>query len=228
MMQPWAAPVSIGGMQKFLKPTIVIVVLVALAAGAAVLLSRNTDRRPEVSTTPPVDIKGGGHFRGPENAQVTLVEFGDYECPSCGAYHPFVKEILSRYPDKLRLEFHHFPLVGVHANAMIGAMAAEAAGEQNHFWEMHDALFEHQREWGESRNPEPILINLASSIGLDLNRFMQSLRSPALQQRVLQDVSIADKLQLNETPTFLIDGQRVYIKASMEDFVQVVEAHLHK
>ena len=100
-------------------------------------------------------------------------------------------------------------------------MAAEAAGEQNHFWEMHDALFEHQREWGESRNPEPILINLASGIGLDLNRFMQSLRSPALQERVLQDVVRADKLQLNETPTFLIDGQRVYIKASMEDFVQV-------
>jgi protein-disulfide isomerase len=217
-------------MRKFLKPTLVIVVLVVLAAGAAVLLSRNTDRRPETSTTavPPADIKGGGHFRGPENAQVTLVEFGDYECPSCGAYHPFVKEILSRYPDKLRLEFHHFPLVGVHANAMIGALAAEAAGEQNHFWEMHDALFEHQREWGESRNPEPILINLASSIGLDLNRFMQSLRSPALQERVLQDVMRADKLQLNETPTFLIGGQRVYIKASMEDFVQVVEAHLHK
>src|SRR5215510_1388424 len=105
-------------MQKFLKPTLVIVVLVVIAAGAAVFLSRNTDRRPEISNTAPVEIKGGGHFRGPENAQVTLVEFGDYECPSCGAYHPFVKEILSRYPTQLRLEFHHYPLINIHPNSM--------------------------------------------------------------------------------------------------------------
>src|SRR5215467_14833014 len=134
-------------MQKFLKPTIVIVVLVALAAGAAVLLSRNTDRRPEVSTTPPVDIKGGGHFRGPENAQVTLVEFGDYQCPSCGAFHPIVEEVLHRYPTQVRLEFHHFPLVTVHPNTMLASQAVEAAGEQGKYWEMHDAVFEHQAQW---------------------------------------------------------------------------------
>src|SRR5215470_16263136 len=148
-------------MQKLLKPLIVIVVALGVAAGAAVFLSRSRNQPPEnTATRSPVEIKGGGHFRGPENAQLTLVEFGDYECPSCGAYHPFVKEILNRYPEKLRLEFHHYPLISVHPNAMMGAMAAEAAGEQGHYWEMHDALFEHQREWGESRNAEPILINL--------------------------------------------------------------------
>jgi protein-disulfide isomerase len=213
-----------------MKPLIIIVLAVGVAAGAAVYLSRGTDHSAEnnTSTSPShADIKGG-HIRGPENAPVTLVEFGDYECPSCGAYHPFVKEVLTRYPDKVRLEFHHFPLVGVHPNAMTGAMAAEAAGEQGKFWEMHDALFENQPAWGESRNPEPVLIALASRVGLDVNRFMQSLRNPALQERILKDVTKGNELQINETPTFFINGERVHLKLSIEDFVQAVEAHLHK
>lgn len=215
-------------MPKLMKPIIVIVLAVGVAAGAAVFLSRGTDKPAENSSTPShADIKGG-HIRGAENAPVTLVEFGDYECPSCGAYHPFVKEILTRYPDKVRIEFHHFPLVGVHPNAMTGAMAAEAAGEQGKFWEMHDALFENQPMWGESRNPEPVLINIASRIGLDVNRFMQSLRNPALQDRILKDVTRGNELQINETPTFFINGERVHLKLSIEDFVQTVEAHLHK
>jgi protein-disulfide isomerase len=216
-------------MKKMLKPVIVIVILVGVAAGAAVYFSRTADKQAATPSIPTnVDIKGGGHFRGPENAQVTLVEFGDYECPTCGYYHPFVKEILSRYPDKLRLEFHHFPLVGRHRNALLSAMAAEAAGDQGHYWEMHDALYENQGVWGESPNAEQYMIVFASRIGLDVNKFMQALRSPAIQSRILQDVARADQLQLNETPSFMIDGQRVYIKPSMEDFVQVIEAHLHK
>jgi protein-disulfide isomerase len=213
-------------MQRFLKPVIAIVIAVGVAAGAAVLLSRNTAQTKETAPSR-VDINGG-HIRGPEKAPVTLVEFGDYECPVCAVYHPLVKEILSRYPGKLRLEFHHYPLVSIHPNAMIGAMAAEAAGEQGHFWEMHDALFEHQQEWAESRNPEPGLISLASAIGLDVNRFMQSLRSPELQNRILHDVSLARQVPTNETPTFLIGGQRVHVKLSIDDFVQAVEAQLHK
>jgi protein-disulfide isomerase len=215
-------------MKKVLKPAIVILILIGVAAGAAVYFSRASDKPAATLPMPTnVDLKGGGHFRGPENAQVTLVEFGDYQCPSCGAYHPYIKEILSRYPDKLRLEFHHFPLAQ-HRNAVLAAMSAEAAGEQNHFWEMHDALYEHQREWSEDPNAETYMIALAGQIGLDVNKFMQSIRSPATQDRILQDVVRSNKLQLDETPSFLIDGQRVHIKASMEDFTQVVEAHLHK
>lgn len=216
-------------MKKVLKPVIVIMILLGVAAGAAVYFSRAADKPAAGPPIPAnVDIKGGGHFRGPQNAQVTLVEFGDYECPTCGYYHPFVKEILNRYPDKLRLEFHHFPLAGQHRNALLAAMAAEAAGEQGHYWEMHDLLYENQRVWGENPNAEQYMIVFASRIGLDVNKFMQALRSPAIQDRILQDVARANQLQINETPTFMIDGQRVYIKASMEDFVQVIEAHLHK
>jgi protein-disulfide isomerase len=216
-------------MQRALKPLIVIVVAIVIAAGAALYLSRSADRTAEASDkSPRVNIKSGGHIRGPANAQVTLVEFGDFQCPSCGGYHPLVKEILNRYPDKVRLEFHHYPLVDLHPNAMLGAMAAEAAGDQGRYWEMHDALFEHQAEWAPSRNAELVLLNLANRIGLNLNQFMQQLRSPALQDRILQDVTLGNSLHIMETPTFFIDGQRVYIKPTLEDFVKVVEANLHK
>jgi len=216
-------------MQRTLKALIVIVAAIGIAAGTAVYLSRTADRAAETpDKSSPVEIKSGGHSRGPANAQLTLVEFGDYQCPSCGGYHPLVKEVLNRYPDKLRLEFHHYPLIDLHPNAMIGALAAEAAGEQGRYWEMHDALFEHQGEWAPSRNAELVFINLASRLGLNVNQFMQQLRSPALQDRILQDVTLGNNLHVPETPTFFIDAQRVYIKPTIEDFVKVIEAHLHK
>ena len=216
-------------MSRMMKSIVVILLAVGVAAGAAVFLSRGNKEETAGKASAPshAEIKAGSHIRGPQNAQLTIVEFGDYECPSCGAWHPFVKELLSRYPDKLKLDFHHFPLVSVHPNAMAGATAAEAAGEQGKFWEMNDALFEHQREWGESPNPKPIFMNLASRIGLDLNRFEQSMASPAIQSRILQDVSQGQDLHVEGTPTFYLNGEQIRPKLSMEDLVQLIEAHLH-
>ncbi len=217
-------------MSKTLKPLIVIIIAVAVAAGAAVYLSRQPDQPTETTaaTARHADIKGGGHIRGPENAQLTLVEFGDYQCPSCGAYHPLVKEILNRYPQQLRLEFHHFPLVTIHPNTMLASQAVEAAGEQGKYWEMHDAVFEHQMEWAGSPNAEPVFITLASGLGLDINKFMQSLRSPEGQTRILKDVERGQNAKVEATPTFFINGEQVHVTLSMEDFVQVIESHLHK
>src|ERR1051326_3417855 len=211
-------------MPKTMKPVIVIVLAVAVAAGAAVLLSRQPDSPSETNAAPlKADIKGGGHFRGPDNAELTLVEFGDYQCPSCGAYHPFVKEIMSRYPQKLRLEFHHYPLISIHPNSMAAAIAAEAAGEQGHYWEMHDALFEHQQEWAGSPNAQDLFVTLAGRLGLDTNKFAQSMKSPVLQERILKDVAQAQDLKVQAVPSFFINGEQTHIKLSMEDFVQVIE-----
>ena len=217
------------GMPKILKPVIVIIVAVAVAAGAAVYLSRQPDEPASTSATPThVDIKGGGHLRGPANASVTLVEFGDYQCPSCGAYHPLVKEVLNRYPQQVRLEYHHFPLITVNPNTMLASQAVEAAGDQGKFWEMHDAVFEHQNDWAGSPNPEPIFITLATGLGLDINKFMQGLRSPEIQQRILKDVERGQAAKVEATPTFFINGEQIHVRLSMEDFVQVIESHLHK
>jgi protein-disulfide isomerase len=220
---------TMSGMPKLLKPLIVIIIAVAVAAGAAVYLSRQPDKPADTAGAPThADIKGGGHIRGPENATLTLVEFGDYQCPSCGAYHPLVKEILNRYPQQLRLEFHHFPLVTVHPNSMLASQAVEAAGEQGKYWEMHDAVFDHQMEWAGSPNAEPIFITLASGLGLDINKFMQSMRSPEVQTRILKDVERGQEAKVEAVPTFFMNGEQIHVRLSMEDFVQAVESHLHK
>jgi protein-disulfide isomerase len=217
------------GMPKAVKPVIVIILAVAIAAGAAVFLSRQPDQPPETNTAPlKPDFKGGGHFRGPENAELTLVEFGDYQCPSCGAYHPFVKEILNRYPKQVRLEFHHFPLISIHPNSMAASKAAEAAGEQGHYWEMHDALFEYQTQWSDKPDPKPIFAAIANRIGINGTILVQRMDAPEFQQRILQDVERGNKANIQAVPTFFINGQEVHIKLGMEDFVQVIEANLHK
>src|SRR5262245_54335566 len=218
-------------MSKMIKPVIVILLAVAVAGGAAVYISRQPDATTvETSAAPlPADLKMvGGQFRGPADAKVTLVEFGDYQCPSCAAYHPFVKEILNRYPTQLRLEFHHFPLITIHPNSMAAAKAVEAAGEQGHYWEMHDAIFEYQQQWSSAPDPKPVFAAIANRIGINGTILVQTMESPRLQERILKDVEQGDRANIQAVPTFFIDGQQVHLKLSMEDFVQVVEANLKK
>ena len=109
-----------------------------MALGLAVILSNGGAEEPGAAAMGSTDLMSAdaNHIRGSESASVTLIEFGDFQCPACGAFHPVLKELLARFPDDLKLEFHHMPLVSIHPNAMAGARAAEAAGMQGKFWEM--------------------------------------------------------------------------------------------
>ena len=221
-------------MSKVLKPLIVILLAVSVAGAAAYYFSRN--RSSESSATaenpqaPPAHVlkDGGGRFRGPENARLTLVEFGDYQCPSCRAYHPFVQELLSRFPKDLRLEFHHYPLISIHPNSMAASTAVEAAGEQGKYWEMHDLVFEHQDQWAKNQNPETDFLALANQLGLDPNKFMQAMRSPVVQDRILQDVGRARDADVEAVPTFFIDGQIIESPPSISEFVKIIDERIHR
>src|SRR5262249_30715493 len=131
---------------------------------------------------------GGGRITGPANAPITLVEFADYQCPMCKKWSPMISELMRRYPDKVRFEYHYYPLVQIHPNAMAAAKAAEAAGEQGRYWEMHDLLFDEQERWASRTNAETEFVGYASRLGLNLNQFMQSMRSPDVEARILADV----------------------------------------
>jgi protein-disulfide isomerase len=218
------------GMPKIMKPVIVIILAVAVAAGAAVYLNRQPNESVAANNTArgSVEIKGGVHFRGPADAEVTLVEFGDYQCPSCAAYHPFVKEVLNRYPKQVRLEFHHFPLISIHPNSLAASKAAEAAGEQGHYWEMHDALFEYQNQRAMQQDPKPVFAAIANRIGINGTILVQAMDNPRLQERILSDVEQGDKVGVQAVPTFFIKGQQIPLKLSIDDFVQVIDAHLHR
>jgi protein-disulfide isomerase len=217
-------------MPKIIKPLVVIILAVAVAAGAAVFLSRQADEPSGTNAAPlaTADIKSGGQSRGAADAELTLVEFGDYQCPYCAAFHPFVQEILNRYPKQVRLEFHHFPLIGIHPNAMAASKAVEAAGQQGRYWEMHDALFQYQNEWSSRPDPKPVFMAIANRIGINGTILVQAMENPQIQARIVKDVEQGDKAGVQAVPAFFINGRQVPVKLSMEDLVQVIEAHLSK
>ena len=207
------------------KPVLLIVVGILIAGSVAMYISQdNSSQENVVVSAPPAP--GGGRIRGAGQAPVTLTEFGDYQCPSCGYYHPIVMELLRRYPEQVKLEFHHFPLIQIHANAMGAAIAAEAAGDQGKFWEMHDLLFERQSLWDKSPNAESVFISMAVQLGLNTNQFQQSIRSPATRDRVLADVTRGRDAAIGGTPTFFINGQQVQGSPGLEELSRIVDSHL--
>jgi len=149
----------------------------------------------------PVDA-GRDHQRGPKKAPVTVVEYGDFECPYCGRAEPAIRELLADFGD-VRYVWRHLPLTDVHPHAQLAAEAAEAAAGQGAFWEMHDTLLSHQ----DALRPGD-LIGYATDLGLDTERFAKDLRTHAYAARVAEDVDTADLGSVSGTPTFFINGQR--------------------
>ena len=158
---------------------------------------------PATQLTPPVSDRD--HVIGPPTAPITLVEYGDYECPYCGMAHPVVKELRRRLGNQLRFAFRHFPLSRVHAHAERAAEAAEAAAAQgpNKFWQMHDMLYEHQ----DALEDEDLLV-YAAQIGLDLGWFAADLESGRHARKVREDFLSGIRSGVNGTPTFFINGIR--------------------
>ncbi len=143
------------------------------------------------------------HAQGPADAAVTLVEYGDYECPYCGRAYPIVKQIQKKMGGRLRFIFRNFPLKESHPHAEHAAEAAEAAGVQGKFWEMHDRLFERQFALEDSS-----LAEYAGDLGLDVDRFARELAQGTYAQRVREDFRSGVSSGVNGTPTFFIDGVR--------------------
>jgi protein-disulfide isomerase len=150
-----------------------------------------------------VPVSARDHVEGPSTAPVTLVEYGDYQCPYCGAAYPIVKRIQKHLGDRLRFVFRNFPLTEIHPFAEGAAEAAEAAGAQGKFWEMHDRLFEHQRALD-----QPHLVEYARQLGLDVARFERDLGDHAFADRVHEDFLSGARSGVNGTPTFYVNGRR--------------------
>jgi protein-disulfide isomerase len=143
------------------------------------------------------------HVRGPATAPLTLLEYGDYECPFCAAARPVVDQVVQIMGDQLRFAYRHFPLTQIHPHAQQAAEAAEAAAAQGRFWEMHDLLFEHQ-----DRLAARDLLAYASTLGLDAPRFAIELNTHAHAPRVREDFLSGVRSGVNGTPTFFINDLR--------------------
>ena len=151
--------------------------------------------------TPP--LSAHDHLQGPADSGLILLEYGDYECPYCGAAYPIVKELQKRLHGKMSFAFRNFPLANAHPHAELAAEAAEAAAAQGKFWEMHDMLYENQQ----ALEPEN-LIEYATALRLDIPRFTKELNEHAYTSRVREDFRSGVRSGVNGTPTFFINGAR--------------------
>jgi protein-disulfide isomerase len=154
-----------------------------------------------MSLTPPVGAKD--HVQGSATASVTLVEYGDYQCPHCGTVYPIIKQIQQHFGEALRFVFRNFPLNQIHEHAEHAAEAAEAAGALGKFWPMHDIIFEHQSALGDRD-----LVTYAEAVGVDSRSVAEALAKHTYTERVKEDFTSGVRSGVNGTPTFFINGER--------------------
>ncbi|MET0281995.1 MAG: DsbA family protein [Steroidobacteraceae bacterium] len=150
-----------------------------------------------------IPVTAADHVQGPMDAPVTLVEYGDYQCPYCGEAYQVIKAVQQTLGSRLRFVFRNFPLNQAHPQAELAAEAAEAAGAQGKFWEMHDALYENQQQLG-----QPLIEALVEQLGLDAGRLEQDLQARSFQARVKHDFMGGVRSGVNGTPGLFINGQR--------------------
>ena len=163
----------------------------------------------------------GDHIEGPEDALVTFVEYGDYECPHCRQAHSIVNELQGLLGDQFRYIFRNFPITTVHPNAQLAAEAAEAAGAQGKFWEMHDALFQTEGPLEKEK-----ILQLATDLELDMERFQMELDEQVYAERVREDFLDGARSGVNGTPTFFINGRQVVGAVPYDTIRQTIEEAL--
>lgn len=157
--------------------------------------------------------------KGNPEAEISLVEYADFQCPACAQAHPAVKQVIDTYGNQFSFEFRHYPLRSIHPNAQLAAEASEAAGVQGKFWEMHDLLFERQADWAQSINPKKIFTGYAEELGLNTDRFAFDLASDEVKARVNAHADEANVLMLPGTPSFLVNGE----VSTFQDFMAMLD-----
>jgi protein-disulfide isomerase len=229
---------------KRILPFIIILVVLALALGSAWYLTRSIPSPPSVvgQATPQPQSSGApsapvqqqqpvnagipgadpAHTLGPASAPVHLEEFGDFECPPCGLFHPILKQMEGEFGDKLHVTFREFPLVPTHQHALAAASAAEAAGLQGKFWEMHGLLYDRQGTWKTQFDVRPVFEGYAKEIGIDVDRYKRDVNSDLVQQRIFQDGKRGHSLGVKGTPTVFMNGREVPFEDLPADKLRVL------
>ncbi|MEO5949419.1 MAG: thioredoxin domain-containing protein [Candidatus Saccharimonas sp.] len=199
------------------KAWLIVSVLCIAILGGLIFISRSNQidvSNVDLSTIQVGSSKNGNigdHIAGKVDSKVILFEYGDYQCPGCGTAAPIIKQVVEKYGDKIAFVFRNFPLYNAHPNAFAAASAAEAAGLQGKFWEMHDYLYGNQNSWntlsGQSRTD--YFVAAAKSLGVNVDTFTTELTNPNIKKKVDFDVALGKKANVTGTPSFYIDGKNV-------------------
>jgi protein-disulfide isomerase len=211
--------------KRFLAVIGVIIVLF----GGIIIVNNNK----KSSTTSSSSAKPTNHIEGNPASKVTLVEYGDYECPYCGQYYPIVKQVVADNTAKIQFQFRNLPLSQVHKNAFASARAAEAASVQGKFWQMHDLLYAEQDPNGQAgwvAAADPLtsyFVGYARQLGLNVNQFKTDFASSSVNDAINADMTAFGKTGLAEsTPTFFINGKQIHPGYQASDFQTAIDTAL--
>lgn len=208
-----------------------IAVLAVLIGGLWALISAVNNSPSPSSPTQMVNlpaVSSQDFVKGAsDSAKVTLIEYGDFECPACAAYFLAIKQLYEEFGKDLRIVHRFFPLTNIHKNAMLAAQTAYAAGLQNKFWEMHDKLYENQESWSNT-SPKDTFIGYAKDLKLDLEKFKTDLDSDSTKQFIDSERSKAASIGINSTPTFFVNGYRIQNPAGYDAFKKIIQDALDK
>ncbi len=200
------------------NPWVIIGMIVVLLIGGSVWYSNSVSGKYNEG----VDISVS-HIKGNSEAVVSLVEYSDFQCPACSAAQPVVKDVLNEFGDSIKFEYKHFPLP-MHPLALPASRAAEAAGQQGKFFEFHDMLFENQKAWSNSANPNAIFIQYAEEIGLDVQKFRQHMNASLLVDRIESNRKEGYEMGVTGTPTFFLNGEKMEITSFNDFYEQIARA----
>jgi len=189
-----------------------VIAIIAIVFGG-ILFFKDHNKTNTASTTQPTN-----HVEGANQKHITLVEYGDYQCPFCEQYYPVVKQVVEKYKNDIAFQFRNMPLTQVHDSALAGARAAEAAGLQNKYWEMHDWLYENQQTWVGAKDPITTFSAAAKQLGLNVDTFKKDFTSARVNDFINNDIAEFNKTKNKvETPTFLLDGKKITPSLSYTD-----------
>lgn len=209
----------------------VSIATIVIVIGAALMFGGQPQNKEESTTEPianqEVLIRDDSHVIKAENEKVVIVEFGDFQCPACGASHPIVEQLLAEFGDQVTFVFRNFPLA-MHQNAEAAHLAAEAAGEQDKFFEMHDLLFENQSDWENVKDPKETFIGYAKELKLDEEQFTKALDEKKYADKIKKDSDDGYAAGVNSTPTFFINGVKQSGGLPYNEFKAKIEGLLNE
>jgi protein-disulfide isomerase len=211
-------------MSKFKQYGLIVFTIVFSFAGlyGIYLLINKPVVYPEINV-----VRKDDHVKWSQDNKIILVEYSDFQCPACKTIHEYLRKEFEmtnnlNVSNKITFVFRHFPLYQTHANSLLAAYAVEAAGQQNKFFFMVDLLYDKQSEWSNSSDAKSKMIEYAQKIKLDMKKFSQDIDSQTTKNRVKKDLTEAEKINIDSTPSFFLNGQKMSFN-SLEEFKQMLQ-----
>ncbi|MFV1917517.1 MAG: thioredoxin domain-containing protein [Patescibacteria group bacterium] len=200
-----------------------VIVLVGIATIGFAIFKSNSGPSSNQAVLSVDAVADSDQTKGNSEARVILIEYSDFQCPACARYYLFLKQLSQEFGNQIQFVYRHFPLSQAHRNAEPAAFAAEAAGKQGKFWEMHDLIFEGQKDWSEKRNAKETFIGYAESLNLDMERFKIDVGSKEIKNKVRNDYSSGIKAGVNSTPTLFLNGKKLQNPRGYERLKNIIE-----